>query len=425
MAKKLSLFAATLINVNIMLGTGLFINTVILAKYVGSLSPIMYLTGGIVMLPLILCIAKLTTMHSNGDFYSFGSMIHPYLGFLSSWGYFIGKLASAALGIHVFNGFLQMTIPAFCSIPIMVLNTLFISFFVALNMNNVKTGSNIQYTFVIMKIIPIIFVFAAAAYYFNILNILPANQIWDGAPIALPLGLFSCIGFEASCSLTRVIEDSRRNAPRAILFSYAIVMTLAIAYQFSFYGILGSSLGSLNSYLEAFPALTNFCLTRGASFASGICSLSIAMSALGSAYGIMYSNIWNLNTLAQKNHIIGKKLFTNLNQHHIPYACVVAEGIIIFSYLFLTQGNQVPMQYVAALACIISYTISISGLLSKERSFIGILGIMNCMILLAVCTVGFAHTSMAPLKIFLGIMIVGTIMYWITNQPNEASRSSA
>src|SRR5947207_2039306 len=104
---KLSLPAAILINTNVMVGSGIFINTVLLAKNAGGLSPLSYALVGLLLLPLILSISKLARHHCGGNFYTYGSNIHPTVGLLTAWCYFIGKLASCTLGIHVGVSLLQ------------------------------------------------------------------------------------------------------------------------------------------------------------------------------------------------------------------------------------------------------------------------------------------------------------------------------
>ena len=69
---KLSFFAALLININIMLGTGVFVNTVLLAEKGCVWGGGLYLGAALIMLPLILCIAQLTRTHPGGSFYTYG-----------------------------------------------------------------------------------------------------------------------------------------------------------------------------------------------------------------------------------------------------------------------------------------------------------------------------------------------------------------
>ena len=51
--RTLSLSAAIIININIMLGAGIFVNTVELAKRAGILGGFAYIIIGIMMLPLV------------------------------------------------------------------------------------------------------------------------------------------------------------------------------------------------------------------------------------------------------------------------------------------------------------------------------------------------------------------------------------
>ncbi len=66
--QKLSLPAAILININIMLGAGIFINTPDLAQRAGWLGFLAYALIGILMFPLILTIAELLRRHPTTGF---------------------------------------------------------------------------------------------------------------------------------------------------------------------------------------------------------------------------------------------------------------------------------------------------------------------------------------------------------------------
>lgn len=254
---KLSLFSAILININIMLGSGIFINTAILTKQSGSLGAAVYLLVGLLLLPLIIAIGQLLHYHhESGTFYDFGRSVSPFIGFLSSWSYFTAKLSSAALGVHVCLSFLQQVVPALQSIPILYFDGVVIAFFALLNLLNLRIGKGIQYSFIGIKLIPIFFAIFAGLYLFNGAHFTPDTFIWTGVPISVPLVLYAFSGFEASCSLSTRIVDSHKNGPRAIFISYGIVVAIVFLYQFLFYGSLGTMLGALpKGYLDAFPAL--------------------------------------------------------------------------------------------------------------------------------------------------------------------------
>src|SRR5271155_4816079 len=141
-----------LININIMLGTGIFLNTTKLARQAGALGALSYIIIGVLMLPLVLSITELSRLHPTGGFYAFGSKeISPLVGFVSTWAYFIGKLASACVGIHFAVTLIQYLIPPLAIINTFAADCTLITIFVMLNMLNMKTGGKIQTLFIVMK----------------------------------------------------------------------------------------------------------------------------------------------------------------------------------------------------------------------------------------------------------------------------------
>ena len=76
--QKLSLTSAIFINLNIMMGAGLFINTVVLSQQMQA-SSIFYLsTIGLLMLPLVFTMSKLVAHFPSGGFYSFAKPLSPF-----------------------------------------------------------------------------------------------------------------------------------------------------------------------------------------------------------------------------------------------------------------------------------------------------------------------------------------------------------
>src|SRR5260221_13265642 len=90
---KLSLFAAIIINVNIMTGAGIFINTAQLAKRAGALGSLGYALVSILLLPLIVSFVKLIELHPTGGFFFFSGLSnYPLVRFLRPLSYFICKI---------------------------------------------------------------------------------------------------------------------------------------------------------------------------------------------------------------------------------------------------------------------------------------------------------------------------------------------
>lgn len=411
-----------------MLGAGIFINTVKLSKWAGALGCLMYPLIGLLMLPLIVSIAKLVNIYPEEGFYGYGARaIHPFVGFFSSWAYFTGKLASAMLMIHVALSLVHQIVPLLQDIPVLILDLSVLIFFIVLNMLNVKTGSKIQVWFMALKIIPIFFSIFTGLYLFSWRHYAVVNMHWAGIPSTLPLVLYAASGFEAACSLSCQIKNAERNGPLAIFISYGIMVAIAFTYQLAFYGAVGNSLAVLQEYTGIFPLLLQTLLPGYASMAmtiKAILYLAIAASALGSGYGILFSNPWNLYAMARHGHIFFQKRFTRLNRFGLPTWCIITEGALCTLYLLITQGDQLSLQQTSALACSIAYTLSVISLISlvfyrrtvAMLRWIPILALVNCLILIGSCVRNFMLFGIHPLLVFASLLIFGIIMFIFTSR---------
>lgn len=424
---KLSLWAAIFININIMVGIGLFVNTTVLAKSLGAFGWAAYAVLAVLLLPLILSIAKLVELYPSGGFYTYArESLHPFAGFVSAWCYFTAKLASATLMIHTSVQLLQQIIPALAQVNIFALDILFMSLFVGLNMFHMRAGKSVQIIFLCMKLVPIFFVLLTGLFLFSADNI--SSATFDPMQFigAMPLVLFAALGFEATTSLSSNIKDAKRNGPRAILISYLIVVSLNVLYQLFFYGVVGSALAQAAGFLQAFPLLIGTCCNTSSIGAvmQNICNIAIASSALGGAFGIMFSNSWNLHTLAKNGHIIKAKLFLKENRFGIPFACILAEGVVFLIYLAGTQGAQIPLQQIAAFGSTVAYSLSILALLAvtlrnKARNtplWIPTLGFINCLFFLASCLNSFYTRGAYSLYLFSALLITGISLFLITRK---------
>ena len=435
MAKEgtLSLSTAILININIMLGTGIFANTVILSKHAGALSALSYLVIGLLMLPLVASIAKLTGMHPNGGFYAFGkNEISPFVGFLSSWGYLIGKLGSGAFMTHFSLKLIQQLVPILANIPILYLDIIVIGLFVLLNMLNIKAGGKIQTGFTILKLIPISFAILVGLFLFDPSNFSATHRIWEGIPSSLPFLFYAAMGFEAACILSCKIDNPSKNAPKAIMISYAIAISIAAIYQLMFYGSLGTALSSITQmpeYLHAFPTLLQKLfagLPAMAMYLQVVLHLALASSALGGSYGIMFSNTWNLFTIAQNKHTFFSKVLTKFNKHAIPFACVIFIGAIYITYLLVSSGSQMHLQPMSSLGVVFAYTLSVLALFIakikrpevKAPLWLPTIGLVSCSILIYKCTTTLIDKGLSSLLTFSALMILGSIMFFISAMKN-------
>lgn len=410
-----------------MLGSGIFINTTNLARLAGGFGAISYLLIGILMTPLVICIADLLHRYPTGGFYTFAQKeLNSFFGFFSSWCYFTSKLASAILVIHIAMQLLMQLIPTLVFIPHFLLDLGTLTIFICLNMFNVRTGSIIQTLFMMLKMIPILFIIGVGSLIFSFKNFQSSSLLISGIPPSLPLVLHAILGFEAAASISSVLKNPEKNGPRAVLISYGIVIILLFSYQLIFYGAVGSVLGTLPDFSYAFPTFLSLVFKNEMLYILFVQLIrsAIAASALGGAYGILFSNNWNLYTLAINNHTFFSSLFKSLNRYGIPWACVLAEGVICIIYLLFTKGNQIqiPLQQIGALGCTISYSLSAlalahavarQGNLFSKKLIIPILGIINCLLLIVASMNSLFAKGATSLLIFSILLLFGILMFII------------
>jgi len=164
----ISLQSAILMNLNIMAGAGIFVNIVDLTKTLGICAGVLYLMVGLLMFPLVFTFARLVEQFPSGAFYAFAKPMGSFLGFISSWTYFFGKLASATFLIHVATLFLQQLIPWLAGCNALILDCGILVMFLWLNSMNLRIGVLIQRGFFVAKFIPMILLIGLGVYHCNI-----------------------------------------------------------------------------------------------------------------------------------------------------------------------------------------------------------------------------------------------------------------
>lgn len=430
-SNKLSLTAAMLICMNVMFGTGVFINTVKLSQEAGTLGFISYCLIALLALPLMLSMAAILSYYPAGGFYVYGAeRISPLAGFVSAWAYFVGKLASAALLAGVFTSLIKNIFPII-TINALPINIGIFALFTWLNLQGARTGTKIMYLFMVLKLMPILFAILSCIYLVNYWSMPPETMLWEGIPSTLPLVLYAFIGFEVATSISRNIENAKVNAPKVILYSFFTVISITIMYQLFFSLALGTELMAQSSYLGAFPALLAKLIPGHpllALHAKNIIHLMAATSALGGAYGILFSNHWNLYELAQRNHTILPKTLMQLNRYDVPFWGILIEAAICISYLALSDGKTAVLQQISVFGCLISYAFTVIALLNLYRdeqrtqpktahsTLLPWLAILSCVGLSTMCVRNLIIHGPVALYAFCTLIAVGIAMFFYTKK---------
>lgn len=400
-----------------MAGAGIFVNIVDLTRELNVYGGLLYLGVGLFMFPLIFTFAQLVKEYPSGGFYAFAQPLSPFLGFISTWTYFFGKLASASMLMHVAATFLQKLFPNLLgSINTLHLDFAILAIFMYLNSLNLRIGIMIQNCFFAAKSIPMLLLIGLGIYHFDI-NLLENSQTvsLSNFIIMLPIVLYCFSGFEAACSISRNIVDASKNAPKAIFYSFFSIISIYVIFQTVVAMMLLPQIHTINNYADAFPYLTSLIPTNPwiqAKIATTI-SFLIGFSAMGAAYGLLFSNSWNLYTLALHGHTFASKKLGSLNQHGIPLQAVLTEGLICCLFLYITGGQKIPLQQTSTLGCTLTYTISSIAflMLSIGSRLTGFLSLLTCSGFIVSCIISAKQYNFTSLYLFGIMFFVGLLMY--------------
>ena len=433
MTHKLGLVTTMLVCINVILGAGIFINVFPLMDLCGGWAPLAYIMMGFLFLPLISVMSKLSKLYPSGGFYVFGSKeLGDTVGFMATWSYFVGKLATGTLVIHTASSLIKEFFSPLQDMSVVTLDIYIIALFTGLNFFNMKIGGRIQIIFTILKIFPLIFIIGTGLSLFTgpthfIQSLDPEG--WKDIVYAVPSIIFVYVGFEVCCSLSLRIKNPEKNLPKAILMSFLCVILAICLYQLGaflsigdHYEQIGSSFGMFldilhNRYQIPMPLAAHL---------NQFFIFCIIMSALGGGYGIIYSNTWNYYMLAKQGHTFFSKANTWMNNHQVPFICVLMEAGFCLFYIFLTKGSLFSLQSIGSFGIIVSYFLCCLAYTrhcfkAKCSKIMAFLSLAICLVFMAICLKGVNDKSDVSFLWPLILLLSGFIMFYIRRAENSKS----
>lgn len=413
-SNKISPFLAILLSINVVVGGAFFLSTQIITEKSGVLAPFAWLAVGLLLLPLILVLGKLSSVHPvSGGLYVYSrELLSPFWGFVSGWGYFIGTAAGNALIIHAFRN-LAVSLGFSFGLQGLLVDVAFIIFFSILTLFNVKILGKVQSIFTLLKTIPFFAVVIGALYLFKTENIVGTFPTISSFTSGFPIVLFAYIGIEACCSIGHVIENGKKNTSRVLLIALAIIIALYTIMQFLIIGIHGTIYA--NPFTTILQKMTTNPFVIG--YGNKLIEIAILSSYLGGFYSMFYTNSWNLFAMAQEKALPFSRNLVTLNNYQMPWLCVVAQASLVTFFLALTTQMDMLM-VMSDFGIAITYILSTFSFLMLVRSAAkpayttGVLALCACSYLLFVCFNDLAAAGTAFLVPYLVLIGLGLASYW-------------
>jgi APA family basic amino acid/polyamine antiporter len=234
--RRLGTRDAALIVMGGIIGSGIFMNPSVVARFVGSGLLVMaaWIAGGVIALLGAGIFAELAARRpQDGGLYAYlRDAFHPALAFIFGWCLLLvsqsGGMAAAAVTFAVY--FAPLTGRQASSA---IIATLAIATFTAINALGVRTGASTQNLFMVLKIL-VIAAFAAIGLFAvhapaALHAVLPVNGVFGALGLAMVPVLFAYSGWQTSSFMTAELKEPSRTLPRGMIVGVLTVVVLYVA----------------------------------------------------------------------------------------------------------------------------------------------------------------------------------------------------
>jgi amino acid transporter len=336
---KISIWTAILVNINIMVGAGIFAYSQITTQKAGYASFLGWPIVALIFLPVVLSIATISRMFpGQGSFYAYAkNLISPTVGFASGWLFFSAYVSTSSILTLCFRKTILdiITNNLGISVPLILFNIIFITLVTLLSFLSINIFAKVQNMGTILKIIPLLFIIAIFLFYLN-----PNFKITSGdlsqVGSVLPLALFGYWGFECCCAISHLIKGRKSNASTAILVAFGITAFVYTAFHFGLLNIMGQE--NLAKYGAI--GVVNFLVMPATvkAIVAFLFSFAIATVFLFSVFGMFTVNSATLHALADENLLPFSKQLKKTNRFERPWVAILAQGILTFCIISVTDN---------------------------------------------------------------------------------------
>jgi len=329
---KISLSTAILLNMNIMIGSGILIGPGASAAISGNASFLAWPLVALLFLPLVLCTIELSRMFPGaGGFYLYAKQgLNKTAGFAAGWLYIVGYTFAATVEVMALHSLLSKNFghlaivsnaPLFYAIA-----TIAVFLFSLLSL---KIVSKFLDSLTIVKILPLIILILILPFILNTSFSISGNEL-SLLPASLAMPIFGYFGFEYCVGVSHLIKDSEKNAPRAILFGF---LGTALLYMLFHFGLL-NLMGSQNLAQIGAPNYPNF-ITLPIPYLKTLLSILIpaasAIIFIASLIGMINANAILVQTFAKEGLFKGGSFLTAVTSLGRPWKALLLQCAIVFA----------------------------------------------------------------------------------------------
>lgn len=359
--QKIGLVTATLICMTAMIGAGIYTVPSMLGSSLGPAGILTTLLVAVSVLLIAISIGRVANMYPQaGSFYIYASQWGGHtMGLIASGAYIIGFLIAGSVlcryaGINLHHSFPQ--------VPAWALSTIVIALISILHLFGARVSSVGQYILICCAVIPLLLIGGACWAKASLANLVPFAP-YGFASILLGMRevVFCFTGFESATSLVSIIENPKRNVPKALMFA---VILVALLYLFFISGIILAV--PLSALADSSVPLSVSLQGVIAPWLLKIMHAAITATIIGALYSITWGVSVLLNSIMQlvRNQAIVRYVKTGFIN---AKSCVIFVGIAVLTGFLILKSKQ--LFYLTALFVVFAYLTAITALLADKKEW--------------------------------------------------------
>jgi APA family basic amino acid/polyamine antiporter len=430
---KISIFAAILMNINMMVGAGIYINPMIMAEKSGNASFLGWPLAGILFLPIVWSVAQMSRIFpGQGSFYSYSkNVLGPSAGFISGWLYFLGWVSIGSLqAIGLREVLIYQFDLQFVALHPIIFNLVFLTLLCLLNFFHLILVARIQSAATILKLMPILFVLCIFLFYWNPNLEMFAPDSLANLKLTVPAALFGFWGFEVCTSISHLIKGDKRNASRAILTGFFLTVLIYTIFHLGILHIMGANLLSKEG-VAAFVSQLHMKSPLFTAIFNSTIYISIILAYLNAIHGGFIANSSLLHAMADEDIIFFSPHLRKTNKYGRPWISVALHGLLLFLFISIINHKDV-LNAISNLGMLTTFFLTFISLIliqKARRSYVN--GAITLVAFVSAAFLGFYSWQLSgpnhlarlinTIPLFL-IMILGITMFFIRNKMNQRSK---
>lgn len=373
MRRALTIFDATCLGVNAVVGSGIYLFPGKLARELGPASLVAWALTGVLCLPLALTFAALGgfTERTGGSFRYAELAFGKGVAFVVGWSAWVTSVISWAAVASAITSYLAPFAAVFGERPFdRVLPALVVAGLGWLNVRGVKPGARVMDALTLLKLVPLVLFVVVGGVALHRPALRPfAPHGFHALPAMALMTLFAYQGFEVVGVPSGEVRDARRAVPRAVLVALALPALLYVLVQLVFLGA-GAPTTSAAPLVDA---------ARACAGATGATLLGLGglVSMLGYNAGTALCTPRYLQALADER-LVPRALGVVHSRYGTPAAAVVASaGVTLVLTQLLDFERLVDL---AALAVVAQYLASSAALVKLGAGRTRAVGVVSVLV---------------------------------------------